>query len=174
LLEYKPCYLLSLYYTSVGYYELVQVLLAMNANVEDRGSKGDCTPLIEAASNGFVDIVKLLLQHGANVNAQSSVGHTSLHRACSSGYDDVVELLIQHNANLEHQNENGHTPLMDAASNGHVKVAKLLLDAGAGINTHSSEFKESALTLACYKGKQVSQPQSRVIQRFLFNVDTHR
>ncbi|XP_066918341.1 ankyrin repeat domain-containing protein 17-like [Clytia hemisphaerica] len=137
---------------SAGYYELVQVLLAMNANVEDRGSKGDCTPLIEAASNGFVDIVKLLLQHGANVNAQSSAGNTSLHKACGSGYDDVVELLIQHNADLEHQNENGHTPLMDAASNGHVKVAKLLLDAGAGINTHSSEFKESALTLACYKG----------------------
>lgn len=130
----------------------MQVLLAMNANVEDRGSKGDCTPLIEAASNGFLDIVKLLLQHGANVNAQSSAGNTALHRSSGSGYDDVVELLIQHNADLEHQNENGHTPLMDAASNGHVKVAKLLLDAGAGINTHSSEFKESALTLACYKG----------------------
>lgn len=31
-------------------------------------------------------------------------------------------------------------------------VAKILLDHGAGINTHSNEFKESALTLACYKG----------------------
>ena len=57
-----------------GYYELVQVLLAMNANVEDRGSKGDCTPLMEASSGGFVDIVRLLLLHHANVNAQSSSG----------------------------------------------------------------------------------------------------
>ena len=31
-------------------------------------------------------------------------------------------------------------------------VAKLLLEFGANINTHSNEFKESALTLACYKG----------------------
>ena len=31
-------------------------------------------------------------------------------------------------------------------------VAKLLLDSTANINTHSNEFKESALTLACYKG----------------------
>lgn len=31
-------------------------------------------------------------------------------------------------------------------------VAKLLLEYGANINTHSNEFKESALTLACYKG----------------------
>ncbi|VVD06099.1 unnamed protein product, partial [Leptidea sinapis] len=41
---------------------------------------------------------------------------------------------------------------MEAASAGHVGVAKILLEHGAGINTHSNEFKESALTLACYKG----------------------
>ena len=57
-----------------GYYELAQVLLNMRANVEDRGIKGDCTPLMEAASGGFVDIVRLLIAHGADVNAQSTAG----------------------------------------------------------------------------------------------------
>ena len=42
---------------------------------------------------------------------------------------------------------------MEAASGGHVQVAAILLQHGAGINTHSNEFKESALTLACYKGR---------------------
>ena len=51
-----------------------KALLSMRANVEDRGMKGDCTPLMEAASAGHVDIVKLLIQHGADVNAQSSSG----------------------------------------------------------------------------------------------------
>lgn len=46
----------------------------MHANVEDRGIKGDCTPLMEAASAGFVEIVRLLIAHGADVNAQSSSG----------------------------------------------------------------------------------------------------
>lgn len=46
----------------------------MKANVEDRGIKGDCTPLMEASSGGFVDIAKLLITHGADVNAQSSAG----------------------------------------------------------------------------------------------------
>lgn len=46
----------------------------MHANVEDRGIKGDITPLMAAASGGYVDIVKLLLVHGADVNAQSSTG----------------------------------------------------------------------------------------------------
>ena len=54
-----------------------QMLLSMRANVEDRGIKGDCTPLMEAASSGFVDIVKLLLQHNADITAQSSSGEPS-------------------------------------------------------------------------------------------------
>ena len=54
--------------------KLLQVLLAMRANVEDRGMKGDCTPLMEAASAGHTEIVKLLLSHNAEVNAQSSSG----------------------------------------------------------------------------------------------------
>ena len=114
---------------------------------------------------------------GANVNAKSSVGNTALTYACCGGYEDVVKILLDAGADVEHQNENGHTPLMEAASCGHVGkycnilapplappltprplllplvgVAKLLLQYGANINTHSNEFKESALTLACYKG----------------------
>ncbi|XP_022091038.1 ankyrin repeat and KH domain-containing protein mask-like isoform X2 [Acanthaster planci] len=137
---------------SGGYFELAQVLLKMNANVEDRGSKGDCTPLMEAASAGHVDIVKLLIDYGADVNAQSSAGNTPLMYACSGGHEDAVKVLLDHGANIEDHNENGHTPLMEAASSGHVGIAKVLLERGAGINTHSNEFKESALTLACYKG----------------------
>ncbi|XP_068134225.1 ankyrin repeat and KH domain-containing protein 1-like isoform X2 [Hyperolius riggenbachi] len=137
---------------SAGYYELAQVLLAMHANVEDRGNKGDITPLMAAASGGFVDIVKLLLAHSADVNAQSSTGNTALTYACGGGYVDVVQVLLKEGANIEDHNENGHTPLMEAASAGHIEVAKVLLENGAGINTHSNEFKESALTLACYKG----------------------
>ncbi|XP_072446907.1 ankyrin repeat and KH domain-containing protein 1 isoform X11 [Chiloscyllium punctatum] len=137
---------------SAGYYELAQVLLAVHANVEDRGIKGDITPLMAAASGGYVDIVKLLLAHDADVNAQSSTGNTALTYACAGGFVDVVKVLLKAGANIEDHNENGHTPLMEAASAGHVEVARVLLEYGAGINTHSNEFKESALTLACYKG----------------------
>lgn len=74
---------------------------------------------------------------------------------------DVVKVLLKEGANIEDHNENGHTPLMEAASAGHVEVARVLLEYGAGINTHSNEFKESALTLACYKG------QNSIIVSFL-------
>ena len=64
----------------------------------------------------------------------------------------MVKTLINAKANVEEHNENGHTPLMETATAGHINVAAILLNNGAGINTHSNEFKESALTLACYKG----------------------
>ena len=74
--------------------------------------------------------------------------------ACAGGHEGVVRLLLESGSHVEDHNENGHTPLMEAASAGHVAVAKILLEYGAGINTHSNEFKESALTLACYKGTE--------------------
>jgi len=82
----------------------------------------------------------------------SASGNTALTYACAGGYVDVVKVLLESGASIEDHNENGHTPLMEAGSAGHVEVARVLLENGAGINTHSNEFKESALTLACYKG----------------------
>lgn len=79
-------------------------------------------------------------------------GNTPLMYGCAGGHEEVVRVLLEAGANVEDHNENGHTPLMETASAGHVQVAKILLEHGAGINTHSNEFKESALTLACYKG----------------------
>ena len=74
--------------------------------------------------------------------------------------------MIEAGANVEQHNENGHTPLMESASAGHVGVARILLNAGAGINTHSNEFKESALTLACYKGNYNKKLKSRTLNSF--------
>lgn len=92
-------------------------------------------------------------------------GNTALTYACAGGFVDVVKVLLKEGANIEDHNENGHTPLMEAASAGHVEVARVLLEYGAGINTHSNEFKESALTLACYKGQS-----SNIVFLLLINI----
>jgi len=99
----------------------------MSAQVEDRGQKNECTPLMEAASAGHVDIVKLLISHGADVNAQSTSGNTPLMYACAGGHVECVKTLLAKNANVEDHNENGHTPLMEAASAGHVEVARVCI-----------------------------------------------
>ena len=85
--------------------------------------------------------MRLLIAHGADVNAQSSSGNTPLMYACAGGHEEVVRVLVEAGAHVEDHNENGHTPLMEAASAGHCTVARILLEFGAGINTHSNEFK---------------------------------
>lgn len=141
-----------------GYYELAQFLLSTKVNIEERGSN-DMTPLMEAASSGYANIVQLLLDHGAKLDAQTPQGNTALIYACANGCSQVVTVLLTYaqrlpdiSAFIEASNENGHTALMEAASAGHVDIAKHLVACNASINTHSNSFKESALTLACYKG----------------------
>ena len=122
------------------------------ASGDERGTKGEMTPLMEAAYNGHTDIVTLLIDYGHEINRKSSTGNTALMYACCGGFEHIVHNLLCAGANTEIFNENGHTPLMEAASGGHVSCAKLLVHHGAEINCASNEFKESALTLACYKG----------------------
>ncbi|CAH8672524.1 unnamed protein product [Schistosoma rodhaini] len=131
---------------------IVEMLLKHGSDPNFRGKKVECTPLMEAASVGYTDIVKLLLEHGACVAQKSNTGNTALHYAATSGHLECVCLLLQYNSPMEVQNDTGHTPLMEATSNGHVDVARCLIKHGCDINTHSAEFKESALTLASYKG----------------------
>lgn len=94
--------------------------------------------------------------HGTIPSIVCPEGNTPLMFACAAGHEEIVRVLLDAGARVEDHNENGHTPLMEAASAGHVGVAKLLVERGASINTHSNEFKESALTLACYKGNNAT------------------
>lgn len=48
------------------------------------------TPLILAASAGRLDVVKLLISKGSNVNHKTNRGQTSLHYACSKGHKEVI------------------------------------------------------------------------------------
>lgn len=130
-----------------GYIELVSVLLAINANIEDKGHKNESTPLIEACDNGHEQIVELLLKHGANVNAKAANGNTPMHYAVQHNYTGILKLLLKYapingggGLKLEEPNENGHTPLMEAASFGFVECAKLLIEAGAQVTIHSLDF----------------------------------
>ncbi|XP_078661472.1 2-5A-dependent ribonuclease-like [Branchiostoma floridae x Branchiostoma belcheri] len=60
----------------------------------------DWTALHVASQNGRTGIVKLLIQHGADVEARDEFGRTALHLASEYGHTGIVELLIQHGADV--------------------------------------------------------------------------
>ena len=50
----------------------------MGADVDDRGTKGECTPLMEAANAGNIELIRMLCDNGADVNAKTPSGKERL------------------------------------------------------------------------------------------------
>ena len=73
-----------------------------------------------AFQEGALDRVNLLLDRGANINAQSSVGNTALHMAILAGHQDLVHLLLQKGANINLRNKNGKSVVQLARERGHL------------------------------------------------------
>ncbi|HKA06229.1 MAG TPA: ankyrin repeat domain-containing protein [Gemmataceae bacterium] len=80
------------------------------------------------------EIVGLMLDAGASVDASDSDGDTTLHSAAFWGRDAIVKLLIERKATVDARNRNHATPLHEAARCAHPAAAKLLLAAGADVN----------------------------------------
>jgi hypothetical protein len=71
----------------------------------------DSNPLFEACHNGMDDVVKILLENGADVNFQRNDGATALFIACEMNYRTIVRLLLSYGADVNHRRDNKSTPL---------------------------------------------------------------
>ncbi|RYP87671.1 hypothetical protein DL770_004750 [Monosporascus sp. CRB-9-2] len=91
------------------------------------------TSLGVASGLGLEAVSKLLLDRGANIEADGKSGWTPLLFAAYYGYETVVELLLDRGADSEAKDETGWTPLLLAASYGRETILELLLDRGADI-----------------------------------------
>ncbi|ETN74269.1 ankyrin repeat protein, partial [Necator americanus] len=130
------------------------MLIDNKCNLELRNENGHCA-LMEAASAGHLNIVKLLVQSGAKavfVNMNSEFKESPLTLAAYKGYTDVIEYLLSlDDYDRSTRDEELHTALMEAAMDGHLEVARVLIQAGAPVNL-TSESYESPLTLSCCGG----------------------
>lgn len=74
------------------------------------------TPLHRAAYENHIEMAELLIQHNANINAQTEFGWTPLHSACKWNHPDMVALLLQHDADVNALSDGSQTPLHIAAT----------------------------------------------------------
>jgi ankyrin repeat protein len=89
-----------------------------------------------ASQQGYLSIVALLLDRGADVMASNQDGRTALHLACICERESVVRFLLQRGTDADAGigGTNGHTPLHDAVFVRHDVIIRLLLAHGANIN----------------------------------------
>ncbi len=96
--------------------------------------------LHRAAKNGHRDIVKMLLDSRANVDATDAPEKTALHFASERGHWDIVKLLLDNNAEVDKVEFcNKDTALHIAAEKGHLKVVKTLLESGAKFDKNNEK-----------------------------------
>jgi len=111
----------------------------------------DTSPLHCAALGGHWEVVKLLLDAGAAIDAQTNTGRTALAFACGQNLINIVRMLITRGANVDKQDSKHRTPMHFAARGGFDGVIQLLLNQGADINA-ADEEGNSPLHHAAHRG----------------------
>ena len=81
-----------------------------------------------AANNGSVELVKLLLNRGADVTLRNVAGYTALRYAVENGDIDIVKALLEFGGDVNERDEDGKSLLHDAVRCGQINIVRLLLD----------------------------------------------
>ncbi|QHV96780.1 ankyrin repeat domain-containing protein [Spirosoma endbachense] len=121
---------------------LVEQLIQNGADVDELDANQDA-PLVIAAYKGYNEIVKLLLEAGADVRAvDPGMKATALHAAAYAGRTEAAKLLIEYNIDINKQGPyNGYTALHDAIWQDNVDIVKLLLAANSDLSLLSNDGK---------------------------------
>ncbi|MEW6545104.1 MAG: ankyrin repeat domain-containing protein [Nitrospirota bacterium] len=119
--------------------------------------------LVAAVTDGNIERVRTLLDHGADVEADDGYGRKPLNVASRQGQTDIVRLLLDHGAKVNERRsstgDSGPPPLCDATSAGHVEVVRLLLDRGAQIRGESvcGNINTEVMSLLLDRGLNANQ-----------------
>jgi ankyrin repeat protein len=170
----------------------VQFLIENGAdvNVKDSASH-QMTPLMSAAQEGYLDIVKSLVQAKASLEDRNDAGMTALIHASKMGRDDVVQYLLESGADPNARDNNGMTALMHAASEyagsrltikpdikegrkiklDHVIVATSLLEKGADPMVKRNDGKTALMLVqdSISKRSKETSFSAEEVQKIYFN-----
>ena len=124
-----------------GHQQIAKALINAGARVNNPASQWRVTALMWAAERGHTNLVKLLLESGADSNQVDAGGNSSLHRAVFVGNSDIVRMLVEASANPsarisapQTQGKSvqvGDTPLKIANRKGFTTIAEYLQRKGA-------------------------------------------
>lgn len=139
--------------------DAIEALLRRGASTEIKAGEVNDTPLLLAAKNGSVSIVRRLVSHGCNARATNDSGEAVLHISAFSADVDFVQLFTNDAVLLNMDALGGITPLHAAVTGGDVdvngrslEVVKLLLESGADPNIRDKTLKMAPVVEATLHG----------------------
>ncbi len=130
----------------------LKALLAKNPELVKATDAGmGATALHWASIYGRKEVIRILLQHNADVNAAEIHAGTSMHWASHFNDPEVIDWLLDKGAEIDHANQMGRTPLHVAARRGCLDVARRLIERGADIGATVNDGS-TALLIAARNG----------------------
>lgn len=116
---------------ALGDITMLKRLIAKGADVNMPVGNNGYTVLHTTAYFNNMEAARILLSHGARVDACDSDGWTPLHSACLYGRTSIARLLVSAGADVNARDSKGDTPLSDALQMGHKETAEFLRKHGA-------------------------------------------
>jgi len=114
------------------------------------------TPLYAATRKNNMEMVKRLLDRGADINVMgdTAYGKTAVHAAASTGNAEILQLLIKSGADLDSLDIQKNTVLSEAITCGKTEIVELILASGCTVNLITDQYKGSHLLQAIKEGKE--------------------
>ena len=106
-----------------------------------------------AIAGGDNEMVRILVEGGADVDARNIFGDTALHAAIDGENSKVVSILVEAGADVDAKNSFGDPVLHLAISEGDSELVRILVEAGADVNV-TNAFGDSALSRAVHEGNK--------------------
>ncbi|CAD8196387.1 unnamed protein product [Paramecium octaurelia] len=138
-------------YAELGDAQSIETLLIPTIEYYlDVDTKGldDWTALHFASNEGNLDIVNILLKHGATVDALTKFSRTPFFLTVMQNFIECANVLLQHNANINIQDKDGNTPLHIASQMGSTDMIAFLLEKKADPNIRNS-FNQNCIQICC-------------------------
>eukprot|EP01087_Luapelamoeba_hula_P013940 TRINITY_DN4023_c0_g2_i2.p1 TRINITY_DN4023_c0_g2~~TRINITY_DN4023_c0_g2_i2.p1 ORF type:complete len:918 (-),score=141.29 TRINITY_DN4023_c0_g2_i2:59-2812(-) len=121
----------------------------LSKGARDESNDWGNTAFLLAAHNAYIDILQMLLEHGADVNQSDKRGRTALMRAAEMGNMETLTWLLNNNVNINKCCSEGNTALGYAAENGKINTLKYLAEQGMPVST-PNRHGQTPLLLASY------------------------
>ncbi|XP_078019222.1 protein TANC2 isoform X1 [Epinephelus lanceolatus] len=135
-----------------------RLLMMGGANVNYRTEVLNNAPVLCVHSHlGYMDMVALLLEFGASVDAPSESGLTPLGYAAAGGHMAIVTALCRKRAKVDHLDKNGQCALVHAALRGHMEVVKYLIQCDWCMGSQQQQSPQTQQQASFTKSHAVQQ-----------------
>jgi ankyrin repeat protein len=149
----------------------IRASLAAKVPVDVRDGRGR-TALLIATHHNRIDVARLLIANGADVNAKDKIEDTPYLYAGAEGRNEILRMTLANGANLKDTNRYGGTALIPAAHHGHPETVRILLKTAIAVD-HVNKLGWTALLEAIILGNGGPAHTDIVRQLLIAKADPH-